>query len=107
MAQQRLIRRALWAVLVVLMPMASGCAELSLLKGPMLPASAAMPMAVTYRDLATIPVRPFRTGEEENRETSDALDADRAATAEAANRLKAEPFEMPAPAPPPVEIKEP
>jgi hypothetical protein len=82
----------------------TGCAQGSLFGAPSFPELDTMPGSVVYRDLATIPERPPKPETRAQDEARQTLDAERATTAEAANRLRTAPFDMPDPAPPPVEI---
>ena len=82
----------------------AGCAQGSLFGAPSFPELDAMAGPVVYRDLATIPERPPKPETKAQDEARQILDAERATTAEAADRLRNAPFDMPLPAPPPVEI---
>lgn len=82
----------------------TGCAQGSLFGEPSFPELDTVAGPVLYRDLATIPERPPKPETKAQDEARQMLDAERATTAEAANRLRNTPFDMPAPAPPPVEI---
>jgi hypothetical protein len=75
------------------------CAPKSVLTGPDLPI-AATTGPVVYRDLADIPARPEVVSPENREEAIKALSEDRAATAQAASRLRTAPFDQPDPAPP-------
>jgi hypothetical protein len=55
---------------------------------------------VVFRDLADIPERPEVTAPEVNTRATQSLEEDRARTAQAAERLRNEPFSPPEPAPP-------
>ena len=54
---------------------------------------------VEFRDLADIPARPEVTAREINQQAVQSLAEDRARTAQAADRLRSEPFAEPEPAP--------
>jgi hypothetical protein len=54
---------------------------------------------VVFRDLADIPARPEVTARETNDQAVQSLAEDRARTAQAAERLRSEPFSPPEPAP--------
>ena len=82
----------------------TACAQGSLFGPPSFPELDAMAGPVVYRDLTTIPERPPKPETKAQDEARQMLDTERATTVEAANRLRDTPFDMPAPAPPPVEI---
>jgi hypothetical protein len=83
---------------------AGGCAQSLAFGEPQLPNSGVMTGPLTYRDLSTVPAKPPAPQPEAQQQALDGLDADRATTAKAADSLRDAPFDMPAPAPPPVEI---
>lgn len=56
---------------------------------------------VTYRSLSSIPEKPLTTPAEMHDQDVNALTAERAATADAAGRLRDAPFITPDPPPPP------
>lgn len=57
-------------------------------------------MMVQFRDLADIPEKPDVTAREVNEQVEQALEEDRARTAQAIEGLRNEPFSPPEPAPP-------
>ena len=71
---------------------------------PSLPNTFALSGTPAYRSLSNIPEKPITTETDKRKQAVDGLTADRASTAEAADRLRQAPFTNPDPAPPPVEI---
>ena len=105
MARNGLIRQRLTATGLALVAFAaSGCAQKLTLGEPNIPDSGAMSGPASYRALSTIPSKPPVTSQETNQQALDALAAEGKETARAAEQLRGTPFDMPAPAPSPVEI---
>jgi hypothetical protein len=80
--------------------MASCMQELPLLE-PNIPDAAKDTDPVPYRSLSSIPEKPLTTPAEMHDQDVNALTAERAATADAANRLREAPFTTPDPPAPP------
>ena len=78
----------------------ASCAQNSLFSEPNLPETASSMGPVSYKALSEIPARPEAPEAGMREETVEALTADRAATAQAASRLRDEPFKPPDPPPP-------
>jgi hypothetical protein len=79
----------------------ASCAQNSVFSEPILPATVGSAGPISYKALSEIPARPEVPQAEMREETVEALTADRAATAQAASRLRDEPFKPPDPLPPP------
>jgi hypothetical protein len=104
MARNGVIWQGLTLALTVLVLSAGGCAPGGLLsaQGPLIgepkvPDPGGMSVSGSYRDLSTIPAKPPKTESEAQQKALDSLDAERAATAEAADGLRKAPFDTPAP----------
>jgi hypothetical protein len=110
MARNGVIRQGLTVAALTGLVVAGGCAQGALLsaQGPLIgepkvPDAGVMPVPGSYRDLSTIPVKPPKAESEAQQKALDSLDAERASTAEAVDRLRKAPFDTPAPATPPAD----
>jgi hypothetical protein len=73
------------------------CAGLPAIEGKQLPTDAAPAGPIVYRDLADIPEAPPISPPAANQEAIESLMTDRAKTAETAEDLRRQPFNMPDP----------
>jgi hypothetical protein len=79
----------------------AACAGLPAIEGEQLPKDASPAGPVVYRDLADIPDPPPISPPKANQEAIQSLMMDRAKTAQTAEDLRQQPFNMPDPSTPP------